>query len=394
MALGVTQTSYPSMPLKRGTIVEFVGAVHESHHLFKEHQFKDFFDKYGLQVGDQGKIWEGYRGSWIRITWTRQDGTKAHRVPMRSGNFKVVDEPDKSDSDSDSVPELESNEEPVVDSPPVATQENMINSLRTILKSVRAENRELKEEVNGLNTHINITYAARGQEIIELHELAASRADQIDGLLGELDIIKRSHATLSGDLEESKLSLWELQESSRELGKENRELQLTIFNSPAPSSWLGSPAAKIKKLEAALLSPVTAAVAQKYGLVEAIGEGATDTKPSDVCDEWARDQIGNITRAMSKSASINDSQQKVLQNLKSKLDEVTLKESQTNDLSAFCCQALKVNGMIVGEANMIVDKDAQDKAAIALQDVAQEYLTNKRAQDEFGEWVVPEVGSG
>ncbi len=99
------------MHLKRGTIVEFIGAAHETHLRFQEEQIKDFFDRYGLQVGDKGKIWEGYRGSWIRITWTRQDGTKSHCVPMRSGNFKVIEEVNTDlDSASDSMPELESNE--------------------------------------------------------------------------------------------------------------------------------------------------------------------------------------------------------------------------------------------------------------------------------------------
>jgi len=99
------------MHLKRGTIVEFVGAAHDAHRHFQERQVKDFFDKYGLQVGDKGKIWKGYRGSWISITWTLQNGTR-QSVPMRSGNFKVVTAEAKTDSgsDSDSVPELESDE--------------------------------------------------------------------------------------------------------------------------------------------------------------------------------------------------------------------------------------------------------------------------------------------
>jgi hypothetical protein len=103
--------THTKMHLKRGTIVEFIGAAHETHLRFQEQQIKDFFDRYGLQVGDKGKIWEGYRGSWIRITWTRQDGTKSHCVPMRSGNFKVIEEVNTDlDSASDSMPELESNE--------------------------------------------------------------------------------------------------------------------------------------------------------------------------------------------------------------------------------------------------------------------------------------------
>ena len=350
------------MPIKRGTIVEFIGAAHDTHHLFKERQIKEFFDKYGLQVGDQGKIWEGYRGSWIRITWTRRDGTKAHRVSMRSGNFKIIEEPEKSDSDSDSVPELESNEDPVVDSPPVASQETMINSLRVILKSVRAENRELKEQVDCLNAQINVTRAQSDQEIIELHELAASRADQIDGLLSELDIIKLSHGEMSVELEKINQDLWEQQEDATRRWLED------------PDNYVRIPFSRFKSGQTS----------------------ATDTKSSDVCDEWARDQITALTKAMSNQAQIGDTQQKVIQNLKSKLDEIVLHESQTNELSAFCCQALKVNGMIVGKDDneRIVNKDTQDKAARWLQDISKKYLIKKRECDELGDWVVPEVGSG
>jgi hypothetical protein len=250
---------------------------------------------------------------------------------MRTDNFKIVPE-FKSDSDSDSVPELESNDEPVDDlmqfntNPLVSPTSNIIESLRKILKQTRLENEELnvalKAERNN-RSELCALYDNAKEEIMGLHDLAASRANQIDGLIGENDRLQQKH-------------------------------NLAVH--------------EVRVLR-------------------------SDTKPSGVCDIWAREQIEALTKAISSQAQICDTQQKVVQNLKFQLDEVNLHGSQTNELAAACFDCLKLNGMIVGEGDTVrmVDKDKQDKATLVLQDVVQHYLNKKR---DDAEWVVPEIGSG
>lgn len=65
------------MHIKRGTLVEFIG---------KEAQF--YKNKYGVQLGDKGKVVSAKRG-WVRITWTLQNNLKAVSVPMRLNHFIV-----------------------------------------------------------------------------------------------------------------------------------------------------------------------------------------------------------------------------------------------------------------------------------------------------------------
>ena len=182
------------MPIKRGTIVEFIGTelTPDSPQYavdYKKRILKEFFDKHGLQVGDQGKIWEGYRGSWVRITWALQDGTTAWRVPMRSGNFKVVQEV-KSDSDSDSVPELEPELAAALDdrlgdarrveASVIHSKQKLIDDLRFILSQTRMENAEL-----------NVLCEQNKEEIMGLHDLATMRANQVTEVALENEELRR-----------------------------------------------------------------------------------------------------------------------------------------------------------------------------------------------------------
>lgn len=357
------------MPIKRGTIVEFIGTelTPDSPQYavdYKKRILKEFFDKYGLQPGDRAKIWEGYRGSWIRITWTLQDGTTAYRVPMRSGNFKVAGHPSNNsdngtisdlESEDDSVPELQPELAAALDarlgdarrvdcfeSDGTIAPQKLIEDLRKILKQTRAENEELK----AANIQNMTLYDARGQEIKDLHDLANSRADQIDGLLHELDIAKRRV------------------EVCDYLTEENRKLQDVAWHTEVQCE---SQTEKIKKLEA----------------------------PAEVQDGWARDQIGNLTRAMSENVIITDAQQKIIQNLKTKLDDVETKESNTNELANYVHKLLEFRTGDLMELKDKMTKAIDDKkrsdATIVLQNVAEDYLTNKRLRDE---WVVPDIGSG
>ena len=369
------------MPIKRGTIVEFIGTelTPDSPQYavdYKKRILKEFFDKHGLQPGDRAKIWEGYRGSWIRITWTLQDGTTAYRVPMRSGNFKVVGHPSNI-SDNESLPDLESEDDSVPELQPelaaaldarlgdarrvdcfesdgTIAPQKLIEDLRKILKQTRAENEELK------------TLCQKNkEEIIGLDTIAAMRADQMDG---------------------DRLYIDQMALENEELRKKNMLLGCEHFSFDGATTM-----EKVQENYNQLKSTIREITLKSFPAVPIQPVVKVSDELRDTC---ARDQIKTLTKAMSDQALISDAQQKILKNLKSKLDQVNLHGSQTNELAIGCLDCLKLNGMVVGEGDTMrmVDKDKQDKAAIALQDVAQEYLVKKR-EDE-GDWVVPEIGSG
>jgi hypothetical protein len=99
------------MAIKRGTNVEFVGAPTSramafSNSIFFERWFqkqvKYYDDKYGVQLGDKGTVVRAKNG-WFRVSWTRQDGTRALSVPMRAYHFteKPAEEPE---ADGESSP--------------------------------------------------------------------------------------------------------------------------------------------------------------------------------------------------------------------------------------------------------------------------------------------------
>ncbi len=519
------------MPIKRGTTVEFIGTdltpegspphpiAVQAAASCKKRVLKKFFDKYGLQPGDRGKIWQGYRGSWIRITWTLQDGTKVHSVPMRSGNFKIVDK-DMVNSDNetiselesdDSIPELESDDsipklesddsipklkpelaaalvELVHQNPNVlpANTYNLVESLNRDLKKTREENVELKaalslslkpvvevqnsdslvkslrdalEQTRKENEDLKESLTVWKQQALcseDIPELQPELAAALDERFGPRDIVSdqqddkvlrlrealleevREHDKLKLLCEESKeeimglhelatmraVKIEELKEKNLSLINENTRLQLSheltlqemdCITGPntTPCEWETE---KIKELEATFktyqneLMEYDSCCSQ----TTAMDSDYVNTQTHEICDTWAREQIKELTNAIGNQALICDAQQKVIQNLKTKLDvveleemktnrfaqnlkamidEVNLHESQTNELAGACFNCLKINGMIVDQDDnhLIVDKDEQDKACQVLEEVAKEYLTKKHIKKQ---WVVPEIGSG
>jgi len=132
---------------------------------------------------------------------------------IHSEKIKVADQPEKYDFDADNYPKLESNDDPVIYSSPTATQDNKMNALRTILRSVRAENISLKKYpqdniIDALRTILKFVraenYALKNNDaymdIMQLQHIAASRADQIDGLLQELDVCKHYNSKLQSEI--------------------------------------------------------------------------------------------------------------------------------------------------------------------------------------------------
>ncbi len=69
----------------RGTKVEFVGKPPGRPD--QESSAKHYVDKYGVQVGDSGTVVRVKNG-WWRVSFTRQDGTRAVAVPMRLDDIK------------------------------------------------------------------------------------------------------------------------------------------------------------------------------------------------------------------------------------------------------------------------------------------------------------------
>ncbi len=68
------------MSIKRGTKVEFVGRLSCP-------GTKHYIEKYGVQVGDKGTVVRAKNG-WWRVSFTRQDGSRAVSVPMRYDDIK------------------------------------------------------------------------------------------------------------------------------------------------------------------------------------------------------------------------------------------------------------------------------------------------------------------
>jgi hypothetical protein len=79
---------------QRGTKVKFVGR-------FACPGTKHYVEKYGVQVGDKGTIVR-YKNGWWRVSFTRQDGSRAVSVPMRADHFteKPAEESDARDESS------------------------------------------------------------------------------------------------------------------------------------------------------------------------------------------------------------------------------------------------------------------------------------------------------
>lgn len=69
----------------RGTEVEFVGKPPGRPD--QESSAKHYVDKYGVQVGDYGTVVRVKNG-WWRVSFTRQDGSRAVAVPMRLNDIK------------------------------------------------------------------------------------------------------------------------------------------------------------------------------------------------------------------------------------------------------------------------------------------------------------------
>lgn len=329
-----------TMPIKRGTIVEFIGAAHGNSSNWNEKQDLEFFDKYGIRVGDKGKIWEGYRGSWIRITWTRQDGTKAPCVPMRSGNFKVLNP----DYDSDSVPELESNEvEPSAtpapqrnspsetsssvmfgfDSPQSVKRqpecdvrsksfEHTLTNRCHKIQSLQRENAKLKKDNTWLNEHTD--------EI--LHQQAKSRM--------MMELKDKRNCELIDEVAELHEKLFELQCGVQ---------QSNDYKSNFPTAT-----------EANAIYPT------EY---DAWGPNEPVDLPLEEqnWDDWALE----IQSKLSANKLLTDVQQSILTNLA---------ETMT------------------GVKTRLEALESKDNAALCVQSVAKDYLINKR---EAAEWVVPEM---
>ena len=70
---------------QRGTKVEFVGKPPGRPD--QDSSAKHYVDKYGVQVGDYGTVVRVKNG-WWRVSFTRQDGTRAVAVPMRLDDIK------------------------------------------------------------------------------------------------------------------------------------------------------------------------------------------------------------------------------------------------------------------------------------------------------------------
>jgi len=70
---------------KRGTKVQFVGKPPGRPD--QDSSAKHYVDKYGVQVGDSGTV-VCVKNGWWRVSFTRQDGSRAVSVPMRYDDIK------------------------------------------------------------------------------------------------------------------------------------------------------------------------------------------------------------------------------------------------------------------------------------------------------------------
>ena len=81
---------------KRGTKVEFVGCV-------SSYDTKHYVNKYGVQVGDKGTVVRAKNG-WWRVSFTRQDGSRAVSVPMRADDLRMMRVGIELEADGESSP--------------------------------------------------------------------------------------------------------------------------------------------------------------------------------------------------------------------------------------------------------------------------------------------------
>ena len=89
------------MTITRGTLVEYWGSRGMPYGdeatgtradlKALEEQDAHYLSKYGLTLGDIGKVMRSKSG-WVYVTWTLSNGDKATSVPMRSSNIKLLDD--------------------------------------------------------------------------------------------------------------------------------------------------------------------------------------------------------------------------------------------------------------------------------------------------------------
>lgn len=336
-------TTYTKTHLKRGTIVEFIGAAHADNLHFHERQVAEFFEKYGLQVGDKGKIWEGYRGSWIRITWTLQDGTTAYRVPMRSGNFKVVTAKteSESESDSDSVPELESNEvdKSVTPSPLRNSKLESSSSVMFGFDSPTKERSTSTVERSHGDDELSMSF----------ERTLTNRCVKVQSLQRENSKLKKEATWLHDQV--YKVEHREVKSRAMMEMKDRRNEELV--------NQIAMMRQQLDHYENGWTTPTN--YDENKGFM--MEDQSVLPMEEQNWDDWAM----GIQSKVSTNMMFTEAQQSVLTNLARSMDDVKAR------------------------LDTIDHKVRKDKATVCLQSVAKNYLANKR---EDAEWVVPDIGSG
>lgn len=192
------------MTITRGTLVEYWGrwgmpygdeATGTRTDLKAlEEQDAHYLSKYGLTLGDIGKVMRSKSG-WVYVTWTLSNGDKATSVPMRSSNIKLLDD----DTWIDEVVDNERDKMVVI----IEEQNKTIEALNSRLDFTQAimdiKDRvivDLREQV------ANTEFATQDEEPTLLEEVAEMR-DAIDAL-------KKEHITNSQRMNTRFDHVWEV----------------------------------------------------------------------------------------------------------------------------------------------------------------------------------------
>jgi len=219
------------MSVKRGTSIMFIAAAHTGRGVWEDPKFeeerkkqaKHYLEKYNIKVGDKGKACGGFRNGWVRVSFNTENGHIV--VPLRNEHFRICNNivPEQSsDTDSDDVPELESNEEPT--SLSFNTKNEAFKKMKT---SWSNETKTVSSNINHRSTITNKCLHAACLEAVRWTGITKKKDEIIANLTKQVETLKKDNIIHQVNQCSVEMSIIDMESKFEKLGAENMKLKET-----------------------------------------------------------------------------------------------------------------------------------------------------------------------